>query len=280
MASSPCSDLPPIARAASSPGVLAAALAYAALGLSVLPLTGKRPALKSWKAWQECPATRDQVLAWGEEGLFASVGIACGPASGDLVILDFDGSDGYAAFLGRFMPLGDTFTVATGSGVGTHVYLRVRSLPEPLKALETPLGNVELLAKGNLAVAPPSRHPRTGRAYTLLRPLDILEVEDLTEVCSWVRSLGGGRSPTTRALRFRGSLKEGLGQHFSAAGYRRNGDWLNGPCPFPENHRHGDENPSFGYNTRSGYGYCHRCGSMTAKSLAMRLGLTQEGEER
>ena len=280
MASSPCYDLPPIARAASLPDAAAAALAYAAFGLSVLPLVGKRPALKAWKAFQEHPASRGEIRAWAARGLFGNVGIVCGPASGNIVILDFDGVEGYAEFLRRFPPLGDTCTVATGSGVGTHVYLRVRTLPEPMKALNTPVGNVEILSKGNLVAAPPSRHPRTGRIYTLMRPLEVLETDHLDEVADWVRSLGRVAPPGRRTHRYGSALKEDLARYFSGRGYRRNGDWLNGPCPFPANHCHGDENPSFGYNFRSGYGYCHRCGSMTSKSLAVHLGLNQKGEDR
>jgi hypothetical protein len=34
---------------------------------------------------------------------------------------------------------------------------------------------------------------------------------------------------------------------FSSQGYRQRGDWLNGPCIYPEHHRHGDRHGSFGY---------------------------------
>jgi hypothetical protein len=50
-------------------------------------------------------------------------------------------------------------------------------------------------------------------------------------------------------------------------GYTQRGDWLNGPCPYAGHHKHGDRHPSFGFNTRTGYGYCHVCGSMLLKDL-------------
>jgi len=50
-------------------------------------------------------------------------------------------------------------------------------------------------------------------------------------------------------------------------GGRLRGDWVNGACPFPERHKHGDRQPSFGFNTRTGYGYCHVCGTLLLKDL-------------
>jgi hypothetical protein len=56
-------------------------------------------------------------------------------------------------------------------------------------------------------------------------------------------------------------------------GFKRRGDWLNGACPYPERHKHADHHPSFGFNTRTGYGYCHVCGSMLLKDLCALLHL-------
>jgi len=53
----------------------------------------------------------------------------------------------------------------------------------------------------------------------------------------------------------------------SLQGFTRRGDWLNGPCPYATRHKHGDRHPSFGFNTRTGYGFCHVCGSMLLKEL-------------
>ncbi|MCD4687121.1 MAG: RepB family DNA primase, partial [Anaerolineae bacterium] len=56
-------------------------------------------------------------------------------------------------------------------------------------------------------------------------------------------------------------------------GYRRSGDWVSGPCPFPQHHRHNDHHVSFGFNARTGYGHCFRCGSMLLKDLCQTLAL-------
>ncbi|MBN8590714.1 MAG: hypothetical protein J0M33_03105 [Anaerolineae bacterium] len=60
----------------------------------------------------------------------------------------------------------------------------------------------------------------------------------------------------------------------AARGCKPRGDWLNGACPFPERHKHGDQHPSFGFNTRTGYGYCHVCGTLLLKDLCSALALT------
>lgn len=64
-----------------------------------------------------------------------------------------------------------------------------------------------------------------------------------------------------------------IGQTFSARGYRRSGDWLSGPCPYPDHHQHADQHPSFGFNIRTGYGNCFLCGSFSLKDLCPALGI-------
>lgn len=56
-------------------------------------------------------------------------------------------------------------------------------------------------------------------------------------------------------------------------GYRCSGDWLSGPCLFPQNHHHADSHTSFGFNTRTAYAHCFRCGSMLLKELCQTLAI-------
>ena len=56
-------------------------------------------------------------------------------------------------------------------------------------------------------------------------------------------------------------------------GYRMNGDWLKGSCLFPHRHHHADDHPSFGFNYRTGYGHCFRCGSILLKDICQCLQL-------
>lgn len=66
---------------------------------------------------------------------------------------------------------------------------------------------------------------------------------------------------------------DALADRFLAHGYKSRGAWLNGPCVYPERHRHGDAHPSFGYNTASGYGFCHVCGTLLTKDLCGAVGI-------
>jgi len=56
-------------------------------------------------------------------------------------------------------------------------------------------------------------------------------------------------------------------------GCKPRGDWLSGACPFPERHKHADQHPSFGFNTRSGYGFCHVCGTLLLKDVCAALNI-------
>jgi hypothetical protein len=58
-----------------------------------------------------------------------------------------------------------------------------------------------------------------------------------------------------------------------ARGCKPRGDWLNGGCPFPDRHKHADRHPSFGFNMRTGYGFCHVCGTLLLRDLCPALGL-------
>jgi hypothetical protein len=59
-----------------------------------------------------------------------------------------------------------------------------------------------------------------------------------------------------------------------ASGFKPRGDWLNGACPFSERHKHADRHPSFGYNRKTGYGFCHVCGTLLLKDLCPTLGIS------
>jgi hypothetical protein len=103
----------------------------------------------------------------------------------NLVVIDFDGLAAYSAFTTLYPALAETFTVRTGSGQGMHVYLYADTLPATTKAMNTPIGNIELRAEGCQVAAPPSLHPVTGKAYQVEEALDIRRVPGLAEVVAW-----------------------------------------------------------------------------------------------
>ncbi|MEP6988476.1 MAG: bifunctional DNA primase/polymerase, partial [Chloroflexota bacterium] len=182
------SNTPPIVQAAQEPELLSAALAYAAFGLSVIPLDGKRPALTSWIQYQQEAATSETIQGWNSAGQLHNIGIVCGKVSGNLVVLDLDGAAGYPAFAATFPTLAETYTVASGGGVGRHVYFRTEQMLLSVKAMKTPIGNLELCGEGRQVVAPPSIHPTTGKSYRVENALDILRVPDLVALAAWIEA--------------------------------------------------------------------------------------------
>jgi predicted transcriptional regulator len=274
----------PIVRAAQAKNNLTAALLYTEIGLSVLPLRGKIPSLKAWSQYQIEPATFDEIHSWHRAGLLENVGIVCGAVSNNLVVLDVDGPAGYPAFAAMFPHLAETFTVATGGGVGQHVYLFADELPDTVRAMNTPLGHLELRANGCQIVAPPSVHPDTGQPYKIEKALDILRVPDLADLVTWIEAFKPQQPTQPTEWRPPAHLPVGdnnlnprvvqaLAQHFHSLGFKQYGGWLHGPCIYPEHHKHGDRHPSFGFHTTSGFGHCFVCGTLLAKDICAQVGI-------
>jgi hypothetical protein len=282
------SDLPPIVQAAQRQTTLSAALAYAALGLSIIPLEGKRPALTTWTEYQQRAAMPETILAWNSTGLLKNIGIICGKVSGGLVVLDLDGAAGYPAFAATFPALAETYTVASGGGIGKHVYFYIEQLPPSVKAMGTPIGNLELCGEGRQVVAPPSIHPNTGQPYRVERALDILRVPDLAELAAWIEAFKP-RQPVrewqppirmnfpTGDAPLNGRVIDAIARTLMGQGFKQHGDWLCGSCIHPERHKNGDRNPSFGFNTQTGYGHCYVCGTMLAKEVCEALNIDPDG---
>ncbi len=274
---------PSIIQAAQAESVLKAALHYAELGLSIIPLKGKRPALSSWVRYQNQRADALTIQRWHQAGLLNNLGMVCGRVSQNLVVLDLDGRGGHPAFAATFPQLAQTYTVATGGGIGRHVYLRPEQLPISIKAMGTPIGNLELRADGHQVVLPPSLHPDTHQPYRVLLVEEILSIPDLAELVAWIEAFRP-KSVTTAAWRppqvapispanLNPRLLAALTDYFRGKGYQTHGEWLHGPCVYPERHRHGDRNPSFGFNTITGFGHCFVCGTLLAKDICTQIDL-------
>jgi hypothetical protein len=145
--------------------VRAAALAYAALGWSVLPIEprGKRP-LVPWLEWQQRRADADEIDGWFRRRPDANVGIVTGRVSG-LVVVDVDPRHDGAASLDRALaehdPLPRTVEAETGGG-GRHLYFAHPGVPVHNRVGILP--GIDLRADGGCVVAPPSLHPG-GRRY-------------------------------------------------------------------------------------------------------------------
>lgn len=195
---------PAILTAAEAPSVYLASRFYAALGFSVLPCTGKKPALDTWKHLQTRPALPATIDAWHQVDLLENVGIICGRVSGNLVVIDLDGDKATWAYFEAFPDLLNTYTVRSGSGHGMHFYYYVRDVPPTTRVTGLEAGNIELRSDGTYVIAPPSIHPVTGNRYAVADAVDIQHVDTLRPVVEWIKSLiadkhGGHMPPPANA---------------------------------------------------------------------------------
>lgn len=163
--------------------VLIQAIKCAQAGLSVIPVHAgeKRPALNSWKQYQQAPASLEQVIAWYTQHPEWGLGIACGQVSGNLEMLELEGraahleeqiidlaeNSGLGDLVGHVFYEGWTETTPTG---GIHYYYRLKTPVEGNQRLaQTP--NREVLAEtrgegGYVVIAPTdgTHHP-TGNGW-------------------------------------------------------------------------------------------------------------------
>ena len=161
-------------------------------GFTVHPLRGKIPLVMGWQKLQHItPAT---VYEWEQKGLWSNIGLVCGAASNNTVVIDFDGIAGYELFKAAFPDLVNTKTVLTGSGEGMHCYYAVDLLPDSIGVMDIVTAdgekiNIEFKSDGKQVVIPPSVHPDTLKEYTVHNNAPIMRISNLAGVQAWAKSL-------------------------------------------------------------------------------------------
>lgn len=149
-------------------------------GYLPIPLDGKRPILNEW---QNIKAV--DIEHYFSNGAKHNIGLRTG--DNGLVVLDFDGKAGYDGFLETMGSYADTYTVATGSGDGMHVYYIVKGeLPKSSGQIEVPGGHVEIKAIGRQVVVPPSIHPDTGALYEIVNRTKPKELSSFGAIQGWL----------------------------------------------------------------------------------------------
>lgn len=189
-----------------------AALGYHMLGLSIIPLAGKKPAVE-WRPYQRHLADAFLVKKWFTYD--RNVGIICGAVSKNLVVVDLDGLEAVGVFRERWPEYLDTFTVATGSGRGQHLYFRVEKLPPTSRLMNATFGNIEIRAEGTYVAAAPSIHPDTEKPYTVANPALVKRLVDLYDMVDWLKDLAGSVSykpPQAPAAEGRTGRTNGFGK--------------------------------------------------------------------
>lgn len=149
--------------------LLIAAETYQAFGYSVIPVFGdtdpdrpKVPAI-SWGIFQQRHASPTEVQSWFMDNVFQGLGIVTGRIS-QLVVLDFDTPERFAAFKLQYPDLVQTRTVQSGSRGLPHLYFH---LPSNLHIASQRGQGVDLLSDGRYVVAPPTIIK--GKPYRIMR---------------------------------------------------------------------------------------------------------------
>lgn len=256
------------------------ALGLVSKGYTVIPLRGKIPLVDGWQKLRDLKP--DIIYEWEQKGWWSNIGMVCGAASKNTVVIDFDGTGGYELFKLAFPALVNTMTVRTGSGNGMHCYYSVDLLPSSSKVMGiiTADGekiNIEFKSDGTQVVIPPSIHPDTLNTYEVYCSAPILHISDLAKVQEWAQSLKPQewQPPKTRTQstdRLNSKLLSAVEAHFRAQPNKQHHEWINCSCPNSSAHKNGDKSFSFGYNP-DGFGNCYLCGEMNLKTLLPLIGI-------
>lgn len=195
--------------------MLIVAREYVERGLSPIPIRtdgSKRPVYDGWNTYGKRCATEEELAGWFGNGKIVGVGIACGPASGNLIVLDIESTPAWEAWRACLDASTTDFLdlcpiVITPRG-GRHVWCRV---PEPIHGtklaqhadksvkIETRGCGHQVLAPG----CPANCHP-SGKIYIFEQRgwLDgndrpILPMSVFESWCESARSLNEYKSSTT-----------------------------------------------------------------------------------
>lgn len=174
------------AKAAPESKMMQAALYYAArFNFSVLPCCERGKAPITPKGVKDATRDYEIIRQWWTQFPAANLGIACGAASGGLVVLDIDGPEGEESLrsLGRqFGELPVTPQVLTGKGV-QYYFRSVRELKNRVRVAP----GIDIRADAGYVLAPPSIHPN-GRTYVWEISQRIDEIP-LADIPSWLEYL-------------------------------------------------------------------------------------------
>lgn len=162
--------MPPSSKVGHDPlsttAVLSEALRLQRIGISVIPVTAKKPAVRTWKQFQRVPADERQVFDWYDGRDDLGLAILLGEVSGNLVVRDFDQHEAWQRWASDYPKL-ELMLPAVQTSRGKHVYARIPDC-QPITHKDG-----ELRSKGQYVLAPPSVHP-TGQQYLWIRDLKSL----------------------------------------------------------------------------------------------------------
>lgn len=176
---------------------------YVSQGISVIPVKAdgsKSPAFSGWRKFADELPTDQQLEDWFGGGRVAGIGVPCGPASGNLIVLDFEcaGASAYVEWLKRLPDEVRAFaeslpTVLTPSG-GRHIWVRLAESQPGGKVARYANGKtkIEIRGEGHQVLAPgcPADCHSSGKLYEwatgeLPTAFPEVDLEALTSLVAW-----------------------------------------------------------------------------------------------
>ncbi len=250
-------------------------------GVAVFPVCGKVPIVPSWAPYLDAPGNYGTDEEW-----FRATGYAVAPVVGSrLVIIDLDDFRQLETLREICPALGQTFTVIRGPE-HLHLYcnLAVGVLDKAyLTRRENNREVASIRGTGAYVVGPESDHSSGDQYIPNDQPVITLNLFEQTRLLEWFNApdsqteqasnVSGWSIPLRQSKQHVEARRSGIETILRARGYHQNGEWLNGPCIHPEQHKHNDQHASFGVNLRTGVGKCFACGNYSPGEVAAALGV-------
>lgn len=183
------------------------ALAYAALGLNVVPIPTGCKYPKGINNWEKLATTdTKRITAYWTKHPAHGIGIATGPNSGVFVV-DIDprdgGDDSLKALETKYGPLPETVETLTGGG-GRHIYFQWPAAGEIHNSASGVLGvGIDVRGIDGQVLAPPTIHPTTGTPYVFEIVHDLLDGHPIHVAPDWLVELLQTPPPNTEPRRER-----------------------------------------------------------------------------
>ncbi len=157
---------------------------------SIIRLNGKRPLERNWEQYSLSKRAFEAIDFKAGD----NAGIACGPASG-VIVLDIDNEALFQQAQkkpGWAVP--ETRTIRTGSG-GTHYYFRYPDDGDHYGNRAFKGYGFDIRGTGGQVVAPGSVHPKTGKHYEVERGVPVADAPE------WLLELAGRKAGSTSGHR-------------------------------------------------------------------------------
>ena len=170
--------------------LLNAALAYQAIGFSVIPVKPNKTPYVQWTKFQTTRATPEEITAWWAKWPKASVAVVTGQVS-SMVAVDIDSAIGQEAYKAQFGEIHGTCRQTTGKPGAMHLCFKP---PAGVKLANSSrsLPDVDTRGDGGYIVVSPSIHS-SGTVYTWVvdpvdSPDDLMDLPKAVQEWFWPAS--------------------------------------------------------------------------------------------